>query len=288
MARLKLGVAFAGGGVRGAGHLGIMQALHESKIYPEIFVGTSAGSIVASLLAYGYEPEKALDKFLDVSENLVDVAYGHILKGIVTKSHIEGFVAGKVLEEVLKESFTESIHTALSIIATDIDSGVQVIYTNQCDNEDHWLDESRINDDNFKVLMLTKHNLAEVVRASSSLPPIFVPQHINGMKLVDGGITNNLPSDIAWAMGSDKVISLDLGYSGKVETEGFIDISHMAINILMERVTDGNSKDFGLYLNPEIYDVTALDTGRIAECFERGYVYGKNHIDSVVKMLEEV
>jgi NTE family protein len=197
------------------------------------------------------------------------------------------------LEEVLVELLVEKPCVPLSVVATDIDKGSQVIFTSMYSDEDAYtfnyqLDESRINDDNYQLEALHIGNFAQAVRASCSIPPIFVPKRYAKMKLVDGGITNNLPSDIAWAMGADKVISLDLGYSGKVETEGFIDISHMAVNILMERVTDGNKKDFGLYMNPSIYDVTALDTGRIAECYQRGYVYGKNNIEHVVKMLEEV
>jgi NTE family protein len=290
MSRIKLGMAFAGGGVRGSSHLGIVQALHEHRIYPEIYAGTSAGSIVASLLAYGYEPEKALKKFLEANQHLVDVAYCHILKGTFTSSYVEGFVSGDHLESVLDDMFDGcqlgSIPVPLGIVSTDIDRGKQVIFTNSING----FDVNRINDTSPTLALCqnkSEYRLSDIIRASSGLPPVLVPKRIHGMKLVDGGITNNLPSDVAWALGADKVISLDLGYSGQVETKGFIDISHMCVNLLMKRVTDGNREDFGLYMNPKIYDVTALETDRIEECFERGYVYGKHNIDKVIKMLEE-
>jgi NTE family protein len=291
MAELKLGIAFAGGGVRGAGHLGIVQALYENRIYPTIYAGTSAGSVVASLLAYGYEPKEALAKFVEVSKEMIDIAYGHIAKGILTTSKIEGFVKGDTLEELLHSMFNGAnlgdIKVPLGIVATDIDKGKQVIFTNKFSN----FKLGAINDDNFSINWFNEifdYKLSEIIRASSSMPPIFVPKVINNVKLVDGGITNNLPSDVAVALGADKVLSLDLGYSGEVETNGIIDIAHMSVNILMERVTDGNRKDFGLYLNPRIYDVTALDTTRMTECYQRGYEYGLSQINNIVKYLEEV
>jgi NTE family protein len=283
--RIKLGVAFAGGGVRGASHLGVMQAFYENGIYPQIFAGTSAGSVVASLLACGYKPDEAMNKFKKMNQDLVDVAYGHILKGAFTSSHIEGFVKGdsleKSIDEMLDCSLIEEVDSPLAIVTTEINRGRQIIFTNKS------IDRERVNDDNFLTVYASNEKLSAIVRASSGLPPVFIPKKVHNFKLVDGGITNNLPSDVVWGMGADKVISLDLGYAGEVETEGFIDIAHMSVNLLMERVTDGNSDDYGLYLNPKIYDVSALDTSRIDECYERGYTYGKENIDKVVKMLEE-
>jgi NTE family protein len=286
MAKVKLGIAFAGGGVRGAGHLGIMQALYENKIYPEIYAGTSAGSIVASCLAYGYNPEKALEKFESINKEMIDIAYAHILKGIFTKSHIEGLVAGDKLEELLNELFEGKNISAirsshLGIVATDIDRGKQVILSNKAG------DHNKINDDNFEWFSALDVPLSEIVRASCGMPPIFIPKYISNMKLVDGGITNNLPSDVAVALGAEKVISIDLGYAGEVQTKGIIDIAHESINIMMSRVVDGNRNDFGLYLNPKIYDVSSLQIDRIQECYERGYKYGISQIDAIVKYLEE-
>lgn len=289
MARVKVGLALAGGGVRGAGHLGIVKALYEHKIYPEIYAGTSAGSIVASLLAVGYSPDKALAEFEEISKNMVDVAYMYLLKHTFSPTHVEGLVYGNVLESKLESLFKEKpiskVYPPLGIVATDIDKGEQVIFVNISDGFQH----QKINDDKFTVVLdtLGDLSLSSIVRASSSMPPVFIPKVIRDMKLVDGGVTNNLPSDVAVALGAEKVISIDLGYAGGIPTNGIIDIAHEAINILMSRVVDGNRNDFGLYLNPEIYDVTALDTKRIQECFDRGYKYGISQIDNIVKYLEE-
>lgn len=290
MAKVRLGVAFAGGGVRGAGHLGIMQALYENKIYPEIYTGTSAGSIVASLLAFSYKPEQALEKFESINKQLIDIAYGHILKGIFTGGRIEGFVKGDKLESLLDDMFNGhnlgKIYAPLGIVATDINKAKQVIFTNKLEG----FSIGDINDDNFQLCWSSDtldYKISEVVRASCGMPTIFLPKYINDMKLVDGGVTNNLPSDVAKALGADKVISINLGYNGETKTDGIIDIGHESINILMERIVDENRGNFGLLLNPEIFDVSALSTSRIQECFDRGYKYGVSQIDNIVKYLEE-
>lgn len=285
---MKIGLAFAGGGVRGSAHLGFVQALKEEGIEPTIFAGASAGSIVASLLATGKDPHDALREFIGASNNMVDVAYFHIGKAIVTSDRLEGVVSGKVLEETLGSIFAfrrlNGIAHPLGIVTTDIDNGKQVVFSNEQIPVNY--DSVKIHTSDHFEWISGSYPLNEVIRASCSMPGIFVPKVIEGHKLVDGGISNNLPSDIAKALGADKVISLDLGYAGKVETKGVIDIAHMSINLLMKRVTDGNNQYFGLYMNPKIYDVRALDVKRIEECFERGYIYGKNNIGTVLNYLE--
>jgi NTE family protein len=71
---MKLGVAFSGGGAKASSQLGIMQALYEEGIKPEIFAGTSAGSIVATLLALGNSPETAFSHFKNTLD-IIDIAY---------------------------------------------------------------------------------------------------------------------------------------------------------------------------------------------------------------------
>src|SRR5579875_2507320 len=105
MGKIRLGVAFGGGGTRGSAELGIMKALHENKIYPEIYTGTSAGSIVASLMAFGYSPDMALKEFESINKNMMDIAYGYLFSHIFSPLEIEGFVKGDVLESQLDNMF---------------------------------------------------------------------------------------------------------------------------------------------------------------------------------------
>jgi NTE family protein len=284
---LKLGVAFSGGGVRSAAQLGIMQYLYEQEIKPTIFAGTSGGSIVATLLALGYEPKEALELFRKV-DNIKDIAYWHILSRLFSRKPIEGLFKGDRLRRVLEDIFGDKWAShQLAVVTTDINSGTQVIFTNSFK-----FDRSKINDDNFQRKYRREYslgrNLPSVVASSCSIPALFIPREFGDLLLVDGGITNNLPSDVVWAMGADKVVSIDLGYSGKRgNISGIHEILSQSLHVLMEREVDNNSKDFGIYLNPEVFDVGMLQMTAIDYCYWKGYRYAKDNYWAVHKYLKD-
>jgi NTE family protein len=105
---------------------------------------------------------------------------------------------------------------------------------------------------------------------------------------MDGGITNNLPCDIAYAMGADKVITVDLGYSGKKREVGDVfELISQSMYILMEGVVDSHIKEDSLYLNPEIYDVGSLEIAKVSECYQRGYEYAQANMSRIMEGLNE-
>ena len=284
---MKVGIAFSGGGIRGAAHLGIMQALHEKGIKPTIFTGTSSGSIVAVLLALGYSPIEAFERFKKV-RSIIDIAYFHILAGLLTKRKIKGIAKGNKLYGILDDLFDgkEFIHVCendvqLGIVATKIITGEQTIFSNSDP-----VDTDQINDDHFQWHSLMEKDLSGIVRASCSLPGIYLPYELNGLEYVDGGITNNLPSDVAYALGADKVIAIDLGYSGKKrEVGGIGEILSQTIYVMVESIIDDHDYTSGIYLNPEIYDIGSLEVSKTNECYERGYQYAADNMDRIIREL---
>jgi NTE family protein len=282
-----LGVAFSGGGIRSAAQLGIMQALHDAGIKPEVFTGTSGGAIIATLLALGIPPRVALYKFKQ-STDILDVAYWHIIKNALTRKPIQGLYKGEKLRNKLRESFEGNLFSdldnPLGVVTTDLHTGTQVIYTNSLD-----MDYGQINDDNYVVIPARIMSLSDVVSASCRLPAIFLPHEDGRLLLADGGLTNNLPSDIAKALGATRVISIDMGYAGqKKEIGGLYSILSTSLDIMMERGVDGNKDSLDIYLNPEVYDVSILDFHRIEECFDRGYKYGNDNIERIKEELASV
>ncbi|WP_433748345.1 patatin-like phospholipase family protein [Falsibacillus pallidus] len=284
---MKVGVAFSGGGIRGAAHLGIMQALHENGVVPSIYTGTSSGSIAAVLLALGYTPIEAFEKFKKV-RSIIDIAYFHILKGLFTPSKIKGIAKGKKLHRVLDDVFDgrQFSHVCeqdvkLGVIATRILTGEQTIFANS-----EILDPSKINDDHFLWYPLFEKNLSGFVRASCSIPGIYLPYEVNKEEYVDGGITNNLPSDIAYALGAEKVIAIDLGYSGKTrEVGGIMEILSQSIYVMVESIIDDHDYQSGIYLNPEIYDIGSLEISKTNECYIRGYEYAMANMKEILEKL---
>jgi NTE family protein len=286
---MKIGIAFSGGGIRGASHLGIAQALYENGINPTIFTGTSSGSIVATLLAMGYEPKEAFKLFERV-DNIVDIAYLHILRGLLTKSTVKGMAKGNKLHSILDSIFGGvllddiSKSVQLAIVTTKLDTGTQTIFTNGF----YPVDFKHIYDTNINWSAQYSEKISDIVRASCSIPGVYIPQKIGNYDYIDGGITNNLPSDIALSLGADKVISVDLGYSGKLrETKDVFEIVSQSMYILMEGVVDGHVVEDSLYLNPEIYDVGSLEIEKVKECYNRGYEYAQANMDKILKGLSE-
>lgn len=282
---MTVGVSFSGGGIRSAASLGIYSVLENEGIHPNVFTGTSSGAIVASLLATGHSADGAIHKFELMGRELIDIAYWHIIKGLFTSSEIEGFVKGKYLQDYLEHIFDgeklSEIEKPLGIISTNLSLGRQEIFVNS------GLDLNKINDDNVYAVNLGMNDtLSKVVRMSCSIPGVFVPYKYNGCRYVDGGITNNLPCDVARALGAEDVVSIDLGYDGaKVVADNYVDILTQSLHILMERVVDNSDANLGIYLNPGVVDVNVLDFTRMEECYERGKQYARENIGDILKEL---
>lgn len=283
-------VALSGGGILSASQLAMLNCIEKKFGKPSIYVGTSGGSIVAGLASMGISYTDILTTFEQISKKAIRPNIWHIIKGIVSKhSYVDGFVDGNLFETTI-DSLTSyarlaQVPSKLGIVTTDIDSGQEVIFTNVPYKE---LDASKIRrTDLWRVFPNSYERLAHVIHASCSVPGIFIPTKIAGIKLVDGGISDNLPSDLAFAMGATKVISIDLGYSGQTETKGIYDILDMSLHVLTRRNVEDNKGEYGLYLNPKIYDVHFLDTSRIKEVYQRGLVFASENMDKIESYLKE-
>ena len=157
----KTGLVLSGGAVRGFAHLGVLKALHEAEIKPEVISGVSAGSIVGAFYADGYEPDEILEIFEQKKFfELVNLIFKNV--GLLD---IKGLK--KLLKNNLHAKTFGELKIPLYVAATDLQSG--------------------------KAEYFNKGNIVEKVLASSSIPVLFKPQIIDGKTYVDGGLVNNLP-----------------------------------------------------------------------------------------------
>ncbi len=173
----KLGIALSGGTAKGFAHIGVLEALEKNKIKIDYLAGTSMGAVVGALYASGI-PIKELKKIAIETkwENLVDFTLPD--RGILSGEKIENF-----LRVLLKNKKFEDLEIPLSIIAADVHNGEKVIFK--------------------------KGDVASALRASISIPSIFVPYEYNGRILVDGGVVAPVPVDTVRSMGADVVIAID-------------------------------------------------------------------------------
>ncbi len=179
MANLKIGLALGSGSARGWAHIGVIRALEEEGIKPDIVTGCSIGSLVGAAYVGGHldtlETWVRKLSFWDVVR-LLDV---RLLGGL-----IEGESLMSSFEDKIKDINIEELPTPFATVATDLGSGREV-----------WLQ--------------TGH-LPDAVRASIALPGLFSPFKSEGRWLVDGGLTNPVPVSLCRAMGADLIIAVNL------------------------------------------------------------------------------
>lgn len=160
----ELGLALSGGAVRGVAHIGVLRALGEHGIVPDIIAGTSAGAIVGALHAAGYTPPAMLEFFR--AKNPF-----RLKKMALTKPGI--FDLEKVVadfEEYFPTNTFESLSVPLRIVATDLLSGEAVVFDSG--------------------------PLIPAVLASAAMPVVFTPTEIDGRMYADGGIVGNVPTEL--------------------------------------------------------------------------------------------
>ena len=176
--KVKVAIAFGGGGIRGFMHLGVIKAFEEAGIKVDIVTGSSAGSIAATLYATG-KPYPELEQIiLDLKE---DEIADFVLS---TKGFINGQSIAQWVNRVTGSPDISSLPIKLGITVTELNSE--------------------------RALLLRQGNVGQAVQASASIPGAFIPVKTNGKTFVDGGMLSLVPVRFAKAMGADFVIGVDI------------------------------------------------------------------------------
>jgi NTE family protein len=181
--RPLIGLALGGGGARGIAHIGILKVLERENVPIDFLAGTSIGGIVAAPFAAGFSAQQIEKEALQLGSinNLVKlVDWLPTRKGIV-----QGQAVYRYLEGILGENLCfEDLKRELALVAVDLHSGKQIV--------------------------LRSGPVSEAVRATMAIPGVIAPMKKGDAKLVDGGILNNVPADVAREMGADVVIAVDV------------------------------------------------------------------------------
>lgn len=159
--RFNLGLALSGGGAKGFAHLGVLQALNEKGIYPQVISGTSAGALAGALYADGNEP-KEIASFFKQKKFQEFAAFGVPNGGLFKSTKLHSF-----LKSHLKAKSFDELKIPLHVTATDIEQGTLKIFT--------------------------EGDVVSAVVASCTVPLIFAPIEIESHYYVDGGLLKNFP-----------------------------------------------------------------------------------------------
>lgn len=182
----KLGVALSGGGARGLAHIGVLKALSSTGIQIDFLAGASMGGVTAASFSAGLDPSKVgeIACYVGTASRLAQLADPVLpQKGLIKGKKIHDF-----FDQQLHSKTFDDLQIPLTLIAVDLNSNSEI--------------------------HITKGSIADALRATISIPGIFIPVESDGMRLVDGGLLNNLPIDVVRSMGADVVLAVDVGWHG--------------------------------------------------------------------------
>lgn len=294
-----IGLALSGGGARGLAHIGVLEALKDYGINVDCIAGTSSGSIIASLYASGYTPNEILkivnenkDKIVDIDRNIGFKFLGSL---VTKKISIKGFVKGNNLEKMLRYFLNKKnikdisdIKTPIAIPVVDLNTGETVYFWNKKEGSRFYLIEDSNKYDDVPTYKTTG-DLASIIRASCSVPGVFVPKKIEDCYYIDGGVRVNTPIDVLRKMGADKIIAVTFNCNKKpsFSIENVVGISSQAFNIMTHssNINEISRADVNIHLC--LKNVSLLDTSKATEIAKFGYNIVERNITKIKQIIYE-
>ncbi len=276
---MKLGLAMSGGGIKGAAHIGVIQALQEENIKVDIVGGTSIGSIVAALYAMEYTPNEMLklfnyfSKLIFKNSAMYTDPRGKKLLSIQAGGLYSGENIAFAIEEAGKYKNIKKLQDLkipIVIPAVDLRDSEKYVFTNM----------GKINDK-----YLNKADISIAVRASSSYPAIFAPCIYNKHKFVDGGILDNIPVEEVKKIGADKVIAIRFKLNKTSRTIGLRSTLNKAIDIMFSKIEGEEVKKADYVIEIDTQDVNPFDFKQSNKCYKYGYLQAKKEIANIKKMI---
>ncbi len=275
--RPRVGLVLSGGGARGFAHVGVLKVLEDLKVPVDCIAGTSVGAIVGGLYASGMDAHeiesvvRSLDwqgAFRDRPSRR-DLAFrrkqddrNFLVRFPLGLRHGQvllpkGFVQGQKLQQMLRAMTLQvsdrprfdDLPTPFRAVATDLETG--------------------------RGVLMDQGDLATAMRASMSAPGVFAPVERDGALLVDGGLAENLPMEVARAMGADILLVVDVSFQlqSREHLDSALAISNQTIAILVRRDAERQKATLAardLLIEPELGDTASTDFGAGPKAIERG------------------
>ncbi len=238
--KYKYGIALGGGGARGFAHLGVLEALEEKGIKPDIIAGTSAGSIAGVYIAAGKSPKEAFELFK--KHKLIDFVQVRIPKtGLMNLDRLENSLSKDINVDDLKD-----LEIPFYVTVSDIING--------------------------KVEYINEGPLVKLVQASASIPVLFSPVEIDGNMYSDGGLFDNVPVEPLQDI-CKKVIAVNISPIQKTErVKNLIQIAARTFHLSVNSTIYGLEDRCDLIIEPkELSEFDILDASRADEAYQVGY-----------------
>ncbi len=227
-----IGLVLGAGAARGFAHIGVIKALEAQGIHPDIVVGSSAGSVIAALLASGATGNDLNRLALNLDEaTIADWGlpfagrFGGLIKGDALQNMVNREVQNKTIEQM---------RIPLGIVATELQSG--------------------------KGVLFRTGNTGLAVRASCSVPGVFQPAVISGKEYVDGGLIAPVPVSYARQMGATLIIAVNISSEPvHQDASGTFGILQQTISIMQRSINEYELKSADIVIQPQLKQMSGGD-----------------------------
>ncbi len=253
---VKIGLSLGGGATRGFAHLGALKAFEEAGITFDYVAGTSAGSLVGALYSAGltYEQMYTIAKDLKVKD---------------IKNSKVFFVPSKTtgLQNVLHSAIGNinfsQLKRPFAAVAVDLISGDEVV--------------------------ITRGNVAKAVAGSCAVPGFFEPVEFENMRLADGGLQNNIPSDVLRLYGCDYVIAIDVNSTRGQGTNStkLIDVLAASLRIVMKSNSVKGYINADIVIQPDTKRFKSTKIEGAEDMIEEGYVAVKERLPEIMRLISK-
>ncbi|MRR53607.1 MAG: patatin-like phospholipase family protein [Deltaproteobacteria bacterium] len=225
---VKVAVVLGAGAAKGFAHIGVLKVLEANRIPVNMVVGTSAGSFVGSLYAYGFTAFQLQKISFDIQKaELADYTIPD-----------NGFIKGEKLEayinRMLRNTPMDKLRIPFYAVATDIQSGKEVVFGSG--------------------------NTGSAVRASCSIPGVFTPAVIGGRMYVDGGLVSPVAVEAALRQGADVVIAVDISGDGQgLKPTGTLATILQSVGIMYEKIAAHQLQKADVVIKPNVASIGTSD-----------------------------
>jgi NTE family protein len=235
----KIAIVLGAGASKGFAHIGVLKILELNKIPIHMIVGTSVGSFVGSLYAYGYNPyELQTIAFALQRDDIIDYIIPD--NGFVRGDKLENFINDKV-----KYIPIDKFKIPFYAVATNIQTGEEIAFS--------------------------RGNTGKAVRASCSIPGIFKPQIIGDKMYVDGSVVSPLAIGVARRYGADVIIAVDISSNlSSTIPQGTIETIMQAIEIMHNKMSAYQMKNADVVIKPKVGDIGSSDFSKRHEAIMEG------------------
>jgi len=255
--RPKIALVLGGGGARGLAHIGVLKVFEEEKVPVDIVVGTSVGALVGALYSAGVPIQKieriGEDVQWDKITNLKNIT---LLRLILS----EELLSTKKMEQYLARNIGnkrfDELDKTFACVATDINTG--------------------------EMIVLKEGDVAFAARASATIPGVFAPAEFRHRYLVDGGLSSNIPTDVAKLLGADIIIAVAVNADiSKSNISTVLRTLIQSIYIQGSILEKEELKTADIVIKPHVGEVSVIDLNRSEQCIDAGVAAARKSMPEI-------